>query len=101
MPLKTERSDITLEELTEVSSLSSLGFAPQDICICLSWGEEIREYMETCIDIKDSGSPLMSAYYKGRLETEIKLREAIRQASYNGSNPAQNTMIDYLNNSKS
>lgn len=39
------------------------------------------------------------AYRRGRLRTEAELRSAIRQAALNGSSPAQQMMISFLNDS--
>jgi hypothetical protein len=44
--------------------------------------------------------PAFLAYNKGRLEAETELRQAIKQAARNGSNPAQTTMMEFYYNSQ-
>ena len=87
------------EQLEEVESMASLFMPVKDIIICLelNYNEE-----QDFIDIIQFNHlhPLYKAYHTGRLNAEIELRTSIKMAALNGSNPAQNTMLNYNNQSK-
>ena len=87
------------EQLEEVESMASLFMSVQDIMICLELPphdeEEFTEILETGYI-----HPLYKAYHTGRLSAEIELRQSIKMAALNGSNPAQNTMLNFNNQSK-
>jgi hypothetical protein len=87
------------EQLEEVESMASLFMTIQDIMICLELPLTEEEEFS---DILRSGymHPLYKAYHKGRLGAEIELRQSIKMAALNGSNPAQNTMLNFNNQSK-
>lgn len=100
MPIIQEPFEPTPEDLSQVTHLASLFFSPEDICICMEWGGDILDEFTTAIQARDSYNQLFAAYFRGRLETEIRLRESIRQAAFNGSTPAQSSLIDLFNQSK-
>lgn len=86
------------EQLNELTELSALFFSPEDIMISLEIPyHKIDEFKDILILQKDN--PIYLAYHTGRLRTEISLRNAILKASLNGSNPAQNSMLDFRNRS--
>jgi hypothetical protein len=93
-------NNITEEQLTEVETMAGLFFEPKSICIAMSWDEDMLEQFILSILSMDINDKLYCAYFKGRLQSEIELRQSIKQASANGSNPAQNTMREFMNNSK-
>jgi hypothetical protein len=87
------------EQLEEVESMAALFMSVQDIMICLELPpHEEEEFTE----ILEAGyiHPLYKAYHTGRLSAEIELRQSIKMAALNGSNPAQNTMLNFNNQSK-
>ena len=87
------------EQLEEVESMASLFMSIKDIMICL----ELPPYSEddfTEILEANYSHPLYKAYHTGRLNAEIELRTSIKMAALNGSNPAQNTMLNFNNQSK-
>ena len=92
--------DISKEELAEVESMAGLFFSPEDICIAMDWDEEFLSFFLLSVQLKDLTDPLSKAYFTGRLSAEIELRQSIKQAANNGSNPAQVTLISFLQNSK-
>ena len=92
--------NITQEQLTEVSLMAGLFFDIRSICIAMGWDEEMLESFALSVLTMDIKDKLYCAYFKGRLESEIELRQSIKQASKNGSNPAQNTMREFMTNSK-
>lgn len=90
----------TAEELQEVENMAGLFFAPQEICIAMGWGADLLEYFKTSIETMDTDDVLCQHYFKGRISAEIELRQSIKQAASNGSNPAQVTMLSFQQNSK-
>ena len=95
-----ERSGlIVLTQLEEVEAMASLFMTVKDIMICLEiplcMQDDFIEILET-----DYNNPIFKAYHTGRLNAEIELRTSIKMAALNGSNPAQNSMLNYNNQSK-
>ncbi|NQU52661.1 MAG: hypothetical protein HQ522_08995 [Bacteroidetes bacterium] len=93
-------NNITEEELVEIETMAGLFFDLKSICIAMGWNEDMLEYFALSVLTMNINDKLYCAYFKGRLESEIELRQSIKQASKNGSNPAQNTLRDFMNNSK-
>lgn len=91
--------NLTEEQLSEVEAMAGLFFTVEDICAVLELDEETAEEFSSCIRAKTS-HPFVKAYIKGRLSAEVQVRTAVKQAALNGSNPAQNTMIDYFKKSQ-
>jgi hypothetical protein len=91
--------NLTEDQLKQLEILAGLFFSLQDMMLAL----DIPLYAEQ--DFKqmvkyEKTHPAFLAYQKGRLTAEIELRQSIKQAALNGSNPAQTTMMDFYNNSK-
>jgi hypothetical protein len=91
--------NLTEDQLKQLEILAGLFFSLQDMMLAL----DIPLYKEQ--DFKqtvkyEKTHPAFLAYQKGRLTAEIELRQSIKQAALNGSNPAQTTMMDFYNNSK-
>ena len=87
------------QQLKELEKLAGLFFSLQGIMIAL----DIPLHMEdefTRIIRYDKNHPAFIAYQKGRITSEVQLRESIKQAALNGSNPAQTSMIQFFNDSK-
>lgn len=96
MSLTTEQ----LEEIyAEVSEMAGLFFSPEEIAINLGYNEEQTDEFVTAVVNKDS-SQIVSSYLSGRLQTEIQLRKSIKEAALNGSNPAQQMMLNYQRQSR-
>ena len=93
-------SNITTEQLAEVEDMAQLFIEPQTICIAMDWDNEILESFLLAIESLDSNDILYRAYFKGRITSEIELRRSIRQAAANGSNPAQETMLNFYKNTQ-
>lgn len=92
--------NLSEEELQEVESMAGLFFSPEHICIAMGWDAEILASFNLAIEAMDIDDPLCSHYYKGRISAEIELRQSIKQAARNGSNPAQLAMLDFHKNSR-
>lgn len=93
-------NSISDEELSEIENLAGLFFDVKSICIAMGWGENMLEAIALSIEIMDMNDKIYCAYFKGRLTGEIELRQSIKQSAKNGSNPAQNTLLTFLNQSK-
>lgn len=91
--------NLTEEQLSEVEAMAGLFFTVEDICAVLELDAETADYFDSCIKVKNN-HPFVRAYIKGRLSSEVQLRTAVKQAALNGSNPAQNTMIEYFKKSQ-
>jgi hypothetical protein len=91
--------NLTEEQLKELETMAGLFFKFEDIMIALGipFAQEF-EFEET-IKYK-MANPAFIAYNRGRLTAETELRQAIKQAAMNGSNPAQNSMMEFYNKSK-
>jgi len=92
---------ITQEELLEMENMAGLFFSTEQICIAMGWDAEILEYFNIAIEMMDTLDLLYSHYFKGRISAEIELRQSIKQAARNGSNPAQLAMLDFHKDSRS
>lgn len=91
--------NLTEEQLNEVEMLAGLFFSPSEIMINLEIPFHLEDDFLNILKLENN-HPLFIAYHKGRLTSEVQLRQSIKQAALNGSNPAQNTMIDFYLNSK-
>lgn len=87
------------EQLEEAESMASLFYSVDDIMIALEIENIEQEEFRDIIQYHNSHL-MFKAYHRGRLTADIELRTAIKMAALNGSNPAQTTMIHYLNQSK-
>jgi hypothetical protein len=91
--------EFTEEELMQVETMAGLFFKPEEIAIACGWSAEITDEFVHVLEFHNSGHVLFRRYHKGRITAEIELRQSIKQAAANGSNPAQNTMLDFKINS--
>ena len=92
-------SGITKEELAEVENMAGLFFSPEDICLAMGWSQEIFNYFLLSVQSKDVADIVCQSYFKGRIAAEIELRQSIKQAAKNGSNPAQVSLLTFQQNS--
>ena len=91
--------NLTDQQLEQLEQLAGLFFSIREIMIALELPLHMQQDFEDILNLENS-HPASLAYHKGRLTSEIQLRESIKQAALNGSNPAQLTMIEFFNNSK-
>jgi hypothetical protein len=91
--------NLTTQQLEQLKIMAGLFFSVQDILIALEIPLYLEEEFSNLI-ICEKEHPVFQAYHKGRLTAETQLRQAIRQAALNGSNPAQSTMLEFYNKSK-
>lgn len=83
------------QQLKVIEKMASLFFPPESIAINLELQEP--ELFLSMIEMRTG--PAFAAYMRGRLQTEIELREAIKMAAINGSSPAQGLMIQFFKES--
>lgn len=91
--------NLTEAQLKELESLASLFFRVDEILIALGLPVHLEEDFSEVLKFQKD-NPIFQAYNRGRLTAEIELRQSIKQAALNGSNPAQNTMLEFYNNSR-
>jgi len=93
-------NNILPEEWEQIQTMAGLFFDAKAICIAMNWDETMLEHIKLSIEIMDINDPFYREYFAGRLTGEIELRQSIKQAAQNGSNPAQNTLLTFLTQTK-
>ena len=91
--------NFTEEQLEEIESMAGLFFSITEIMVCLEIPSHQEEEFKNVL-LYHSQEPLYRAYHKGRITAEIELRQSIKSAALNGSNPAQNTMLQFYTQSR-
>ena len=85
-------------QLKEVEEMAGLFFGIEDIADNLELDHDELESLRLDFELK-KGS-FYKAYRRGWLVSDVKLRRNIEKASENGSNPAQQMMLNYQKNSQ-
>ncbi len=86
---------LTEEQINEIETMAELFFSIPDIAINIE-----VDPLDLQEEIQSESGLAFTAYRKGWLRGEIPLRKSIAQAASNGSNPAQNMMLDLMAKSK-
>lgn len=87
--------NLTTEQLDEVQEMAGLFFSPEDIADNLEVdADDFRE------EIESKTGKIYHAWRRGWLTAEVALRKSILQASNNGSNPAQQMMLNFQRESR-
>jgi len=89
--------NLTTEQLKEVEEISELFFSARDISINIGLDADEFALFETFLEGDVYEEEIYQAYHRGRLQTEIALRESIKKAALNGSSPSQTLMQKYSN----
>ena len=84
------------EQLNMIEKMAGLFFNPEQIAANI----EIEDIELFCSEIELKIGKNYIAYMKGRLKTEMELRESVKMAALNGSNPAQTQMLNYFKQSE-
>lgn len=92
--------NLSEEQLKVVEEMAGLFFSPEMIAVNLELKEDEKEYFIAAVECKNTNNPLVAAYFKGWLESEIELRKAIKQSAKNGSSPSQQQMLNYQKDGK-
>jgi len=83
------------EQLSLVEEMAGLFFPPEMIAINLELDEDDTARFIINVQINTTSMPIVAAYYKGRLQSEIELRKSIKQSANNGSSPSQQMMLNF------
>lgn len=92
--------NLTGEQLSELQTMAGLFFSIDKIRIALGIPYALQEVFSDCVRYEEK-HPAFIAYHTGRITAEIEIRNSIKNAALNGSNPAQNTLVEFLNSTKS
>jgi len=80
-----------------IEEMAALFFKPEDIADNLEIPECNKE--EFCMNIELKTGDAYIHYRRGRLRTEVELRNSIKMAAMNGSSPAQSMMLNFYRES--
>lgn len=86
------------EQLKEVAEMAGLFFSFEDVADNLELDQSQLETLQLNMELKTGD--FYKAYRTGWLKSEVKLRKSIEKAAENGSNPAQQMMLNFQNQSK-
>jgi hypothetical protein len=88
-------SEISREDLVEITTLAELFFTPDEIALMLEIDRAVM------IDqLENNDSEIYRAFQTGRLQSEMELRKSIVKLAKSGSSPAQTMAMDMLTKSK-
>jgi hypothetical protein len=85
--------NLTEDQLKEIEDMAGLFFSVEDIADNLELDESQLETLQ--LDMQLKRGQFYKAYRKGWLISEVKLRRSIEKAADNGSNPAQQMMLNF------
>jgi hypothetical protein len=85
--------NLSEEQLSEVQEMAGLFFCVEDVADNLELS--ITEIEDLLLDCQLRQGEFFKAYRRGWLIAEVKLRKAIEKAAENGSNPAQQMMLNF------
>ncbi len=85
--------NLTGEQLSEVEEMAGLFFSVEDIADNLELDEFSLEEIQSDMQLKRGD--FYKAYRRGWLCSQVKLRKQIEKAAENGSNPAQQMMLNF------
>lgn len=88
-------NEITQEDLEEITNLAAVYFTPAEIARIREIKTE--DFVDAC---NTEGTAAFTAYNKGILQSEFKLRSGINMLAFAGSSPAQAMAMDMLKQSK-
>lgn len=80
---------LTEEQISEIESMAELFFDISDIAVNI----EVHP-MDLRDEINSGQGAAFAAYNRGWFKGEIPLRKSIAKAAANGSNPAQNMLLE-------
>ncbi len=87
--------NLSEDQINEIEVMAELFYSPEDIAINI---EVDSANLRAQFYIADSAAS--KAYMTGWLKGDITLRKSIAQAAANGSNPAQQMMLDFQRQNK-
>lgn len=87
--------NLTEQQLDSVEEMAGLFFSPEEIALNLELTEDETEGFVASLESRASAVPIVAAYLKGWITSEIILRKAIKQSALNGSSPSQQILLNY------
>ena len=84
-------SEITPDDLVQITRLGNLGFTPREVAIMLEL--DIQAVIYAC---EDDSNDVYKAFHGGRLQREVDLNEKIFKLADSGSSPAQTMALEIL-----
>lgn len=82
---------LTSDQLTELESLASYFFTPDECAIVLGIDTDDLE-----MALMDDDHPAYAAYQRGKLKSKLELRKSILTLAKQGSSPAQTMALRLL-----
>lgn len=82
-------------DLGLLENLAAQFFTPWEIALMMDVPE--AEFVKS---IKTEGSRIRSAFYKGRLQSELEVRQSVINLAKQGSSPAQSASIEIIKQSQ-
>lgn len=82
---------LSSEQLDAIEEMAYMLFPPVMIAINIEVDET-----DFCSDVNIPGKQARTAYYKGLLRHQMEMRASIMKAAKNGSNPAQQQMLNLM-----
>lgn len=92
--------NLNAEQLSLVEEMAGLFFSPEMIAVNLELNEKDTEEFTIGVINEYTKMKIVAAYFKGRLQSVIDLRTAIKQSAMNGSSPSQQMMLNFQKESK-
>lgn len=83
--------NLNKEQLEQIDQLAYRLLSPHDIAIIL----EVNA-LDLCEAVQEEGTPEHQAFYRGYLRQVVEQRDAIIRSAQNGSNPAQEEIIKFM-----
>lgn len=87
--------NLSEDQLSMVEEMAGLFFSPEMIAVNLELNEKDSEEFTIGVINEYTRMKIVAAYFKGRLQSEIELRTAIKQSAKNGSSPSQQMMLNF------
>ena len=82
--------NFTKDQLEEIENMAELFYDPETIALNIEVDPEDFSFI-----IKSKKGTAYQAFFKGWLKGDIALLKSIQTAANNGSNPAQNAMLNF------
>jgi len=90
--------NLTEDQLSEIEQMAGLFFSIEDIADNLECNDQQLEDIQLDCQLKQG--EFYKAFRRGWLTSEVKLRKSIEKAAENGSNPAQQMMLNFQKQSQ-
>lgn len=82
-------SPLSPDEEANLESCGGVGFTADQVAAIFELDKQlVREQFST------QSGPIWDRYYKGRMQAELEVRQAILKSAQNGSTPSQNKILD-------